>query len=72
MILKRTLNMLLDLDLDLGVHLDLDKKTYIPIGVLVFVDRNFEKALGFVSIFHSNVVIWLEVCISSGHFTRSF
>ena len=65
------LRMDLDLDLDLGVHLDLDKKLACPLGVLDFFIKTLKKQ-NVVFTFHSKVIIWLEVCISSCHFTRSF
>ena len=63
------LRMNLDLNLDLGVHLDLDKKTCV--SCRLFLTSTLKKLYVYCT-FRLKVIIWLEVCVSSGHFTRCF
>ena len=43
------------------------KKHMFPVGFLVVLTKTLEKP----AVFALKVVIWLEVCVSSGNFTRS-
>ena len=47
-------------------------KTYAFHVDFILFTKVLNNGLCFFVFFHSKVIIWLEVCVSSGHFTRSF